>query len=367
MTALFLTYLSSNCKQSPVVILNVVVVKIEKKLQKLSVLCLVIAVSCLGSCTEQPTKEQLALWRKQASDRNAQIVAEKIKNNEQSQWNLTIQGQTSNEKSVKLSWPEILNLATTNIINIDANNIQNPKEQFKFQGIAVKTLLEKFGVQPGVTEVTFVCYDAYQVTVKVEDILKYPILLAVTKNGQAITREQGGPVYLIFPYNQYPQLQKKYDAGFWGFYVTDVIVGTEKPILRVDAKELNTTDLDKLPEIRLTQNVLYRKGWPSGIVKLYGVRLRDVLKLANIQLKQKKYVIVQGKAPVYQKNSDPIKLLAEDVNNCNIILATKWGEDKQPIPAKMGGPVTLVFGKNCGNLAKNERWVTFVEGVKIEQ
>jgi hypothetical protein len=322
-------------------ILKVIVLKIERKLQKLGVLWLVIAVSWLGSCTEQPTIEQLALWRKQASDRNAQIVAKKLKNNQQSQWNLTIQGETLTDKPIKLNWQEILKLTTTNINTIDANNIQNPKEEFKFQGIAVKTLWEKFGKPAGITEITFVCYDAYQVTIKVEDILKYPIILAVTKNGQAIKKEQGGPVYLIFPYSQHPQIKTKYDAGYWSFYVTDIIFGTEKPKLMVNTQELNVNDLEKLPEITLTQSVLYRRGWPSGIVKLYGVRLQDVLNLTKIQLKPESSVIVQGKAPVYQKKSDPIKLLVKDMNNCNIILATKWGEDKQPITAKMGGPITL--------------------------
>lgn len=113
--------------------------KIEKKLQKLSVILLLIAVNLLGSCTEQPIHEQLTLWRKQASDReallrnrNAQIVAEKLKNNEQSQSNLTIPGQISTEKPIKLNWQEILNLATTKINTIDPNNIQNPKEVFNF-------------------------------------------------------------------------------------------------------------------------------------------------------------------------------------------------------------------------------------------
>jgi hypothetical protein len=318
-----------------------------------------IAIFCLGGCTKKPTNAQLEVWRKEASERNAEILADKDKKNPQRQWNLVIQGETTNGKSETLNWPELLKLATTNVNTIDANNIVNPNQVFKFQGIPVSTLLKNFGIPPGVTEITFVCYDAYQVTVKIEDLLTYPIILAFAKDNKPIQRDQGGPIYLIFPYTKYPQIRQKYNEGFWAFYVTHVIFGTEKPLVRVGERELNLADLDKLPQITLNQNVGYRVWWPSSKVKLHGVRVRDVL--SSTSIKSPNSVIVTGKPEIYRKSSEPIKLASTEINNCNIILATRWGEDKQPILAKMGGPVVLAFGNDCQNKTKNQRWVTFVE------
>nr|WP_199306719.1 molybdopterin-dependent oxidoreductase [Anabaena sphaerica] len=316
---------------------------------------------CLGGCTESPTDEQLAVWRKEASDRNAEIVAEKAKNNQRREWNLVIQGQTATGKTETLTWPQLQDLATASINTVDANNIVHPKQVFKFTGVSVNSLWQKLGNQTEIKEITFVCYDAYQVTIKIEDLLKYPIILAVAKDGQPIPREQGGLLYLVFPYSQYPEIRNKYDEGMWAFYVTHVIFGTEKAQVRIGNRELNLVDLDKLPQVTLTQNVGYRVWWPSGKVNLHGVRLRDVLSLAGVNLNSTTSVVVRGKPPVYRKNSEPIELATEDILECSIILATRWGEEKQRIPAKMGGPVTLAFGDDCSSKIKNQRWVTFVE------
>jgi hypothetical protein len=320
-----------------------------------------IAILCLGGCTQKPTNQQLEVWRKQASDRNAEILAETGKNHQQPEWNLVIQGQTATGETETLNWSQLEDLATVNLNTIDANNIINANKVFQFTGISVKKLIEKFGIDREITEITFVCYDAYQVTIKVQDLLKYPIILAIARDGQPIPRDQGGPIYLIFPYTQHPEIRKQYDEGMWGFYVTHVIFGTEEAKVSVGERELNLTDFDELPQVSLTQSVGYRVWWPSSQVQLSGVRLRDVLQLADVNLNKITSVIVRGKPPVYRVNTEPIELLTEDILKCDIILATRWGEEKQVIPARMGGPVTLAFGDNCPSRTKNQRWVTFVE------
>ncbi len=346
------------CQLSPVIVVNVVVWNVWKNLALIS---LGIAMVCLGGCTEKPTDAQLEVWRKEASDRNAEIVTEKAQNNQQQQWNLVIQGQTATGKTETLDWSQLQDLATVNINTVDGNNIVNPKKVFKFTGISVNSLIKNFAAQGEITEITFVCYDAYQVTINIKDLLKYPIILAVAKDGQPIPREQGGPIYLIFPYTQYPEIRKNYDEGMWAFYVTHVIFGTETAKVSIGDSELNLADLDQLPQVSLTQNVGYRVWWPSGQVKLHGVRLRDVLSLAGVQLNTLSSVVVRGKAAVYRRNAEPIELVTEDILKCDIILATRWGEEKQLITAQMGGPVTLAFGDDCPSRTKKQRWVTFVE------
>lgn len=329
--------------------------------KNLALVSLGIAIVCLGGCTARPIDEQLEVWRKEASDRNAEIVAETAKNNQQRQWNLVIQGQTATGKPETLNWSQLQDLATVNVNTIDANNTDNRSKVFKFTGIPVNSLIKKFGSQQKVTEITFVCYDAYQVTIKIEDLLNYPIILAVAKDGKPIPRNQGGPVYLIFPYTQYPDIRSKYDEGMWAFYVTHIIFGTEKAQVTVGNRKLNLADLDKLPQVSITQNTGYRVRWPSGKVNLHGARLQDVLYLAGVNLNSKSSVVVRGKPPIYQRKSEPIKLVTEDILKCNVILATKWGEDQQQIPTKLGGPVTLAFGNDCPSKSKNQWWVTFVE------
>lgn len=326
---------------------------------------LLIAVVCLGGCKNQPTDEQLEVWRKEAIARNVKIVADNAKKNPPSEWNLAIQGETTTGKPVELNWQQLQALATSHVKTIDANYIIEPNRVFDFRGVSVSKLLKKFGINPDVTEVTFVCYDSYLVTVKLKHLLTFPIMLAIARNGKPIGRDQGGPIYLVFPHTQYPKLKPIYPESSWAFYVSHIIIGTEPMRLRVGKRELTSTDLDKLPQVTISETVGYRNGWPSGKVELHGVRVRDVLATSNIPLTSKN-VVIKGKAPIYRSAANPITLNPDDVRNCDILLATKWGDDKQPIPTKIGGPITLAFSSNCQTKTKDLRWVPFVEELAIQ-
>ncbi|HIK07868.1 MAG TPA: molybdopterin-dependent oxidoreductase [Trichormus sp. M33_DOE_039] len=323
---------------------------------------LIITAVCLGGCTHQPSHEQLEVWRKEAIARNAEIMANNTKSSQQREWNLVIQGETKTNKTVTLNWQQLQSLATTHLQTTDANYILQPDQVFDFRGLPVSTLLQQLGYQPDVTEVTFMAYNSYQVTVNLQDLLKYPIILAIANNGKPISRNQGGPIYLVFPHSQYPYLKQQYPESFWVFYVSNILVGTEPIRLRVGKRQLHLADLEKLPQITITENVGYRSGWPSGKVKLHGVRVRDILAANTLSGK----IIVQGKTALSQNNINSVTLASADIKNCDILLATKWGDNKQPIPARMGGPLTLAFGSDCQAQTNDLRWVNFVEELVIK-
>jgi hypothetical protein len=213
--------------------------------------------------------------------------------------------------------------------------------------------------------VTFVARDGFRSTVSIADLRQYPIIIALERNNKRISRSDGGPLYLVFPYSQFPQLQRKYPDRFWAFYLTDMIVGTEPTRLQIGKRLFNAAALNKLPQVTIEGTVGYRIGWPAGKVKLYGVRVRDAVAAAGLKLPKNGSVIVQGKSPVYRDPTNPIRLQASDINKCGILLATHWGDDKIPIPAKMGGPVTLALSSACQSQSDDRRWVTFVEKLKV--
>jgi hypothetical protein len=329
--------------------------------KNLALTLLVTLIFGLGGCTNNPTDEQLEVWRKEAIARNAEIVANNAKKALQSEWNLLIQGETGTGKSVKLNWQQLQTLAKTQVKTVNPLDVVNPNEVVDFRGIPVSQILQQFGGDNRVTDVTFVCFDSYYVTVSLQDLLAYPIILAIAKNGQPIKRDQGGPIYLVFPYTQYPQLKQKYDDTAWAFYVSNIIVGTEPVSLRIGQRTLDLATLDKLPQVTINQPVGYRSAWPNGKVKLHGVRVRDVLGLSGKQLSAQGEVIVRSKAPVYQDQTGGVRLAASDISNCDILLATRWGDNRQLIPAKMGGPVTLAFSSQCPGKTIQLPWLTFVE------
>ncbi|MBD2437695.1 molybdopterin-dependent oxidoreductase [Nostoc sp. FACHB-110] len=327
--------------------------------KNLALTSLTIAIICVGGCKNQPTDKQLEVWRKEAIARNAEIVANNTKKAQQNQWNLLIQGETVTGKSLKLNWQQLQSLATNHVKTTDPLDISHSQEIFDFRGVTVSQLLQQFTEASQVTDVTFVSFDAYQTTLSLKDLWQYPITLAIAKNNQPIARAQGGPLYLVFPYTQYPQLEQKYDANNWAFYVSNIIVGTEAVKLQVNQHQVNLASLDKLPQVTLEQTVGYRISWPSGKVKLYGVRLRDIFSSLPEPLPAQGGVIIRGKAPFYE--DAPVRLSTQDLSECDILLVTRWGESRELIPAKMGGPLTLAFSSQCPAKLSQSRWVTFVE------
>ncbi len=324
-------------------------------------------VAYLTGCTEELTDAKLERLRQEAIAQNTAKVSLHQKNQTKSDWPFVVQGQTSKGKPIQLSLAQLESLATTSVWTKEPHNTKNPNSTFHFRGVAVSKLLDKFGVAPDVTEVTFIAHDGYRVTVNLGDLRHYPIIIALERDNRKISRSDGGPLYLVFPYNQYPQLQQQYPDRYWAFYLTDMVVGTEPIHLKVGKRVFNTAALEKLPPVRVEETVGYRIGWPVGKVKLYGVRMQDVLAAAGLTLPQGSAIILRGKSPIYQNPAKPILLEASDIQRCNILLATHWGNDRQPIPAKMGGPVTLALSSACKTQSDAWRWMTFVEELEVTE
>lgn len=323
-------------------------------------------VAYLTGCSNRPTSTQLDAWRQDASAQNAKIKTLQARQAKRD-WQFTLQGQTATGKPVQLSLAQLEALAKESIWTTEPHNTKNSQEIVNFRGVAVSKLLDKFGVAPEVTEVTFMSYDGYRATVNLSDLRQYPIIIALERNNQPLSRSDGGPLYLVFPYTQFPQLQQKYPDRFWAFYLTDMVVGTEPIRLQVGKRVFDASALAKLPQVTIDENVGYRIGWPVGKVKLYGVRLRNALAAAGLTLPQDGAVIVQGKSPIYRNNANPVSLEASDVNGCDILLATHWDDDRKPIPAKMGGPITLALSSTCQQQSDERRWVTFVEKLEMQK
>lgn len=318
----------------------------------------------LSACRDKPTDSELEALQREAIARNDVMIA--THNNDQSllNWQLLVEGQIGSQQARTFNWQELNALATTSVKTKEPHHTSEDSPVLNFRGVAVSKLLDQFEVEPEVEEVTFVTDDGYRATVSMADLRKYPIIIALERNGEKISRSQGGPLYLVFPHQDYPQLQSKYPSPFWAFYITNLVVGTEPIKLRVGKQRLDAATLAKLPQKTLESEVSYGGSWQAGGVKLSGVLLKEALKAAQLTLSNTSTVTVQDKSAMNQEGS-PIGLTASEVEECNFLLATHWGNNLQPIPARMGGPVTLAPSSNCQSLDNDRHWVTFVEALEV--
>jgi DMSO/TMAO reductase YedYZ molybdopterin-dependent catalytic subunit len=325
----------------------------------LSIGCCLIS---LAGCRSAVSTSQLDRWHQEAVAENDRLTqahtADLTKN-----WKLVVQGEV--EQPITLDWAEIERLSTTEVItyNLFADN---PKAAVKFRGVPIKTLFDRAKVKLGAKAITVVAADAYYATMPLDRAVADQGLLAITANGQPIPRSNGGPLYMIF-FNDPNNQNKSYKGQAWAYYTTHIIVGTEPLRLKVGNQTLSRFDLEKLPSHTLNTLVGYKIGWSSAPATLTGVKLKDVLAQQKLTIPTQSIVKIRRKAMTLNEPQKSVTLTADFMNRCDVLLAYRWGNDAQTIPAEKGGPLTLAYGKNCtSDDAKDLAWLPFVESISIE-
>lgn len=79
-----------------------------------------------------------------------------------------------------------------------------PKSEFV--GPELSTVLAAAGVPSTAKEMRFYAIDAYEITIPISDIARYRPVMAHTQNGKRLEIATRGPVFLVYPRDQYPEL-----------------------------------------------------------------------------------------------------------------------------------------------------------------
>ena len=83
------------------------------------------------------------------------------------------------------------------------------REKVTYQGILMSEFLKMIQADPGAEAVHLVALDNYEVDLAVQEINKWPVLLATRANGQYISVSENGPTRIIFPFDQFSEIDKK--------------------------------------------------------------------------------------------------------------------------------------------------------------
>ncbi len=97
----------------------------------------------------------------------------------------------------------------------------NLKKTCLFGGVKLSDLMAK-AKATDCSKIKVIAKDKMTVEINAEDTKKYPIMLAKTQNGEKIPSGEGGPVKLIYPYNQYPEVKELYKPSQWSWFVVTV-------------------------------------------------------------------------------------------------------------------------------------------------
>lgn len=93
-----------------------------------------------------------------------------------------------------------------------------------YAGVTIAKILEYVGAPEEIAQVAAVAKDGKEVIITGEEVAKYEIMLATKDGGKAIGSGLGGPVKLVFPYDDNPGLDKVHPKESWNWFVTTIEV-----------------------------------------------------------------------------------------------------------------------------------------------
>ncbi len=89
-----------------------------------------------------------------------------------------------------------------------------------FEGVLMRDLLERLGARG--TTVTVVALNDYKLQIPTADFTKYPVLLASKMNGETLRIRDKGPLWLVYPQDEFPELQNKPTQAKWVWQIKEI-------------------------------------------------------------------------------------------------------------------------------------------------
>lgn len=95
-------------------------------------------------------------------------------------------------------------------------------KEYEFTGVTLASLMEIAGVTECST-ILVKSSDGWSAEVSPEDAKAYDILITdAYVGGKEIPADAGGPIKMVFPATEYPELNDKYDTWSWQWYVSEI-------------------------------------------------------------------------------------------------------------------------------------------------
>lgn len=90
------------------------------------------------------------------------------------------------------------------------------EEAHLYQGVLFRALIEAVGASPSGT-LRLTALNDFSADIPVEDLLTYPVILATHKDGRVLRVRDRGPLFVIYPFDTYPQLETEmyYNRSVW--------------------------------------------------------------------------------------------------------------------------------------------------------
>jgi hypothetical protein len=83
----------------------------------------------------------------------------------------------------------------------------------EFEGILARDLLDAVGAEG--TNVTASALNDYAIAIPLQELRRYPVMLALKMNGEYLKVRDKGPIWIVYPRDQYTELQDSLTDKKW--------------------------------------------------------------------------------------------------------------------------------------------------------
>lgn len=105
----------------------------------------------------------------------------------------------------------VLDMATLEQLGLVEYTIADPwlnHEEVAYTGVLLADLLELAGLPESATNIHIVALDDYAVDIALEDVQKWPIMIATRTDGKYMSIENSGPTRVVFPFHAHPEIDE---------------------------------------------------------------------------------------------------------------------------------------------------------------
>lgn len=89
-----------------------------------------------------------------------------------------------------------------------------------FEGVLMRDLLNTVGASGD--KVTIVALNDYKVDIPMSDFKDFPVILAYRMDGQALRVKDKGPLWIVYPADDFPELNNKQTQNKWVWQVKEI-------------------------------------------------------------------------------------------------------------------------------------------------
>ena len=91
-----------------------------------------------------------------------------------------------------------------------------------FEGVLVRDVLQALGAQG--REVVATALNDYVATLPLQELYQYPVMLAFKMNGEYLQIKDKGPLWLVYPRDQFPELRNSMTDKKWVWQLSELEV-----------------------------------------------------------------------------------------------------------------------------------------------